>query len=155
MIKLRSLENWAGLGRTVKPEEESKPVKYVKAVRLPSTKLRNARSGHVEPEMSGLYAESQTELYVPKPLVNGRLAKNKFGNIDMFVKSMLPEGAVHLPRMLIIPSVSEKEEGGALIGGPGWIEKNIDKAARLMGVDFAPAIVTSSSSLNPFTAAIN
>ena len=110
VIKLRSLENWARLGRTVKPEEESKPIKYVKAVRLPSTKLRNARSGNVEPEMSGLYAESQTELYVPKPLVNGRLVKNKFGNIDMFVKSMLPEGAAHLPRMLIISSVSAKKE---------------------------------------------
>ncbi|KAG0639449.1 hypothetical protein HOY80DRAFT_963201 [Tuber brumale] len=116
VIKLRSLENWTRLGRTVKPEEEFKPIKYVKAVRLPSTKLRNARSGYVEPEMNGLYAESQTELYVPKPLVNGRLVKNKFGNIDLFVESMLPEGAVHLP------------------------QKNTDKAARLVGVDFAPAI---------------
>ena len=93
----------------MKPEEESKPIKYVKAVRLPSTKLRNARSGNVEPEMSGLYAEFQTELYIPKPLVNGRLVKNKFGNVDMFVKSMLPEGAVHLPRMLTVPSVSVKK----------------------------------------------
>ncbi|KAG0130887.1 hypothetical protein HOY82DRAFT_561337 [Tuber indicum] len=116
VIKLRSLENWTRLGRTVRPEEESKPVKYVKAVRLPSTKLRNARSGNVEPEMNGLYAESQTELYVPEPLVNGKLVKNKFGNIDLFVESMLPEGAVHLP------------------------QRNVDKAARLVGVDFAPAI---------------
>ncbi|CUS13033.1 unnamed protein product [Tuber aestivum] len=127
VIKLRSLENWIRLGRAVKPEEKNKPIKYVKAVRLPSTKLRNARSGNVEPEMSGLYAESQTELCVPEPLVNGRLVKNKFGNIDLFVESMLPKGAVHLPH-------------GMLMDGPGWVEKNVDKAARLVGVDFAPAI---------------
>ncbi|PWW80779.1 Rad4-domain-containing protein [Tuber magnatum] len=116
VIKLRSLENWIRLGREVKLEEKTKPIKYVKAVRLPSTKLRNARSGIIESEMSGLYAESQTELCIPEPLVDGRLVKNKFGNIDLFVESMLPEGAVHLP------------------------QKNVDKAARLVGVDFAPAI---------------
>ncbi|RPA96666.1 Rad4-domain-containing protein [Choiromyces venosus 120613-1] len=116
VIKLRSIRNWLRLGRTVKPEEESKPFKYVKAVQLPGTKLRNARSGLGETEVTGMYTESQTELYVAKPLVNGKLVKNKFGNIELFVESMLPEGAVHLP------------------------QKNIDKAARLLEVDYACAI---------------
>ncbi|KAJ7741359.1 hypothetical protein B0H16DRAFT_1565520 [Mycena metata] len=47
--------------------------------------------------MQGLYALSQTELYVPDPIVNGKIPKNNFGNIDMYVPSMLPAGAVHIP----------------------------------------------------------
>ncbi|KAJ6611382.1 hypothetical protein B0H10DRAFT_2056390 [Mycena sp. CBHHK59/15] len=45
--------------------------------------------------MQGLYAFSQTELYVPDPV--GKIPKNNFGNIDLYVPSMLPAGAVHIP----------------------------------------------------------
>ncbi|KAJ6582797.1 hypothetical protein B0H10DRAFT_1890357 [Mycena sp. CBHHK59/15] len=65
--------------------------------------------------MQGLYAFSQTELYVPDPVVDvrpsfppfcvlgltrpsqGKIPKNNFGNIDLYVPSMLPAGAVHIP----------------------------------------------------------
>ncbi|KAJ7078598.1 hypothetical protein B0H15DRAFT_954498 [Mycena belliarum] len=64
--------------------------------------------------MQGLYALSQTEPYLPDPVVNvgsrtilnvpwliaasqGKIPKNRFGNIDMYVPSMLPAGAVHVP----------------------------------------------------------
>ncbi|KAJ6583977.1 hypothetical protein DFH09DRAFT_1260163 [Mycena vulgaris] len=52
-----------------------------------------------EPEnevMQGLYALSQTEPYVPAPVVDGKIPKNNFGNIDMYVPTMLPAGAVHI-----------------------------------------------------------
>ncbi|KAJ7133637.1 hypothetical protein C8R44DRAFT_871002 [Mycena epipterygia] len=47
--------------------------------------------------MQGLYALSQTEVYVPDPVVDGKIPKNNFGNIDLYVPSMLPAGAVHIP----------------------------------------------------------
>jgi len=67
--------------------------------------------------MQGLYAYSQTEPYVPAPVVDvsflvafsentriewvldvqGNVPKNDFGNIDLYVPSMLPKGAAHIP----------------------------------------------------------
>ena len=83
--------------------------------------------------MQGLYAEHQTELYKPAPVVDvsfdvslwntagaqlpvfsfssarwvrmhvsdrhtqGRVPKNDFGNLDLYVPSMLPASAVHIP----------------------------------------------------------
>ena len=69
-----------------------------------------------------LFSENQTDIYVPPPVKDvrrlildlfvphlvsiadsvlsrsqGKVPKNNFGNIDLFVPSMLPEGAVHLP----------------------------------------------------------
>ncbi|KAF8215000.1 hypothetical protein K438DRAFT_1800573 [Mycena galopus ATCC 62051] len=66
--------------------------------------------------MQGLYALSQTEIYVSAPVVDGKVPKNNFGNIDMYTPSMLPAGAVHLPL------------------------KNIAKIARKLGFDFAEAV---------------
>jgi len=50
-----------------------------------------------QPIMEGLYAAHQVELYRPPPIEDGIIPKNAYGNIDLFVDSMLPEGAVHLP----------------------------------------------------------
>lgn len=67
--------------------------------------------------MQGLYAQNQTEFYVPDPVVDvsvvvlpafsdtsilksqsqGKVPKNQFGNLDLYVPSMLPAGAVHIP----------------------------------------------------------
>ena len=68
--------------------------------------------------MQGLYAEHQTELYRPPPIVDvsvfglccsvrmvdsrrrhfqGKVPKNDFGNIDLYVPSMLPAGAAYIP----------------------------------------------------------
>ena len=47
---------------------------------------------------TGLYAEFQTEVYVPPPVVEGRVPKNSFGNIDIYVPSMVPQGGTHVPR---------------------------------------------------------
>jgi len=50
-----------------------------------------------QPVMEGLYAAHQVELYRPPPIEDGVIPKNAYGNMDLFVDSMLPEGAVHLP----------------------------------------------------------
>ncbi|KAI0763653.1 hypothetical protein BD413DRAFT_495167 [Trametes elegans] len=66
--------------------------------------------------MQGLYAEHQTEIYRPDPVVNGKVPKNTFGNIDLYVPSMLPAGAVHIPF------------------------KGTAKIARQLGFDYAEAV---------------
>ncbi|KIK69809.1 hypothetical protein GYMLUDRAFT_34213 [Collybiopsis luxurians FD-317 M1] len=66
--------------------------------------------------MQGLYARHQTEPYVSDPVVNGIIPKNQFGNIDLYVRSMLPKGAVHMPF------------------------KGITKIARKLQIDFAEAV---------------
>ena len=74
--------------------------------------------GHAHPSPLGipLFIPEQTELYRAPPVVNGRIPKNKFGNIDLYVPSMVPEGGEHIA-----------EDGAA-------------RAAFLLGVDYAPAL---------------
>lgn len=69
-----------------------------------------------EPPATALYAFNQTSLYVPPPVVNGRIPKNAFGNLDIYVPSMVPPGAYHIRHALA---------------------KN---AARLLGIDYADAV---------------
>ncbi|KAF5344898.1 hypothetical protein D9758_011558 [Tetrapyrgos nigripes] len=66
--------------------------------------------------MQGLYARHQTELFVPPPVIDGIVPKNNFGNIDLYVPSMLPRGAVHIPF------------------------KGVAKIARKLGLDFGEAV---------------
>lgn len=69
-----------------------------------------------EPPATALYAFNQTSLYVPPPVVNGRIPKNAFGNLDIYVPSMVPPGGYHVRHALA---------------------KN---AARLLGIDYADAV---------------
>ncbi|CAK7202707.1 hypothetical protein SEUCBS139899_005434 [Sporothrix eucalyptigena] len=74
--------------------------------------------GHSHPSPLGIpiFIPEQTEVYRAPPVVDGRIPKNKFGNIDLYVPSMVPEGGEHIA-----------EEGAA-------------RAAFLLGVDYAPAL---------------
>ncbi|TFK45339.1 Rad4-domain-containing protein [Heliocybe sulcata] len=47
--------------------------------------------------MQGLFAELQTEVYRPLPVVNGKAPKNDFTYIDLYVPNLLPIGAGHVP----------------------------------------------------------
>jgi xeroderma pigmentosum group C-complementing protein len=89
----RSADAWYRLGRDIKMGEL--PVKTVAAKRRPD----DDDDGEDGEERSGtnLYTEDQTELYEAPPVVNGRVPKNSFGNLDVFVSSMVPKGGVHLP----------------------------------------------------------
>ncbi|CAN6664634.1 DNA repair protein Rad4p [Trichomonascus vanleenenianus] len=103
---VKSAMAWYRLGRTVKPQ--SQPLKRMKA-------KRRIIEGDEDAE-EGLYSEAQTELYVPPPVENGIVPKNAFKNIDVYVPSMVPAGAVHLPY------------------------DNVAIAARLIEVDYADAV---------------
>ncbi|KAL8292221.1 hypothetical protein RQP46_001687 [Phenoliferia psychrophenolica] len=118
VVALKSEENWRRVGRVVKDDAEP-PMKWVKqrTVTINRKRAENValELGH-EAQQQGLYAESQTIVFVPKPVVDGKIPKNDFGNIDLYVPSMLPAGAVHLP------------------------QKGAAKCAKTLGIDFAEAV---------------
>jgi xeroderma pigmentosum group C-complementing protein len=72
--------------------------------------------GDAAPGLTPVYMLEQTEEYVAPPVVGGRVPKNKFGNLDLYVPSMVPRGGVHV-----------RHERAA-------------QAAFILGVDYAPAL---------------
>ncbi|KAF9493604.1 Rad4-domain-containing protein [Pleurotus eryngii] len=120
VVDLKSSESWLrSEGRVVKAG--CQPLKMVKARSGTVNKLREietlktAGTGNGE-VMQGLYARGQTEMYVPPPVIDGIVPKNNFGNIDLYVPSMLPRGGVHVPY------------------------KGVAKIARRLGLDYAEAV---------------
>ncbi|KAK5089386.1 hypothetical protein LTR70_007066 [Exophiala xenobiotica] len=96
--KVMTAESWHKEGRA--PREGETPMKLapVRAVTLARKREAEAhliRTG--EKQMQGLYAEDQTDWIIPPPIENGVIPKNAYGNIDCFVPSMVPKGAVHVP----------------------------------------------------------
>lgn len=71
VLACRTAENWIRVGRVVK--KDAKPVKWVKQ-RAVTLQKRRAMQAAVEegfePLQQGLYAEYQTEPYVPPPIEN-------------------------------------------------------------------------------------
>ncbi|EPS96506.1 hypothetical protein FOMPIDRAFT_1053153 [Fomitopsis schrenkii] len=137
VLQLKAAENWMRQGRKVK--EGAQPMKWVKQRAMTVNKQRaiemalsekrdrdlqvageNGEGGEgfatEDGIMQGLYAERQTELYRPDPVIDGRIPKNDFGNIDLYVPTMLPAGAVHIPY------------------------KGTAKIARQLGFDYAEAV---------------
>ncbi|GAA5982532.1 hypothetical protein JCM10908_006687 [Rhodotorula pacifica] len=118
VVNVRSTENWYRTGRVVKPSEI--PMKFVKQRAVTIHRRREeelAKMDGGEVDEQPLYAEEQTETYVPPPVVDGKVPKNNFGNIDLFVPSMLPAGAAHLR------------------------SKYAAKCAKELGIDFGEAIM--------------
>ncbi|KAK3303259.1 uncharacterized protein B0T15DRAFT_539653 [Chaetomium strumarium] len=129
----RTRERWYRLGRVVKDGEEA-----VKS--LPKRKRRKGAldsdgdgednaydDNDDDPDRVGLFGDAtagysplymleQTEAYVAPPVVNGRVPKNKFGNLDLYVPSMVPRGGVHIAH------------------------ERAAQAAFILGVDYAPAL---------------
>ncbi|KAF1977335.1 Rad4-domain-containing protein, partial [Bimuria novae-zelandiae CBS 107.79] len=115
---VRSADKWYRMGRDVKGGEQ--PLKHAKP--------KKGRRPSVGPNMdmdiadqqdevgAALYAEYQTELYVPPPVVRGRVPRNQYGNLDLYVPSMCPPGGTHIRHKLA------------------------SKAARIVGVDYAEAV---------------
>uniref|UniRef100_V5EFH2 Uncharacterized protein n=2 Tax=Kalmanozyma brasiliensis (strain GHG001) TaxID=1365824 RepID=V5EFH2_KALBG len=95
---LRSSRQWFNEGRVVKDGEAA--LKWVKSRGYTLANKRAEEQAKLEGRevaQEGLYAEFQTQLYVPPPVgEDGVIPTNGFGNIDLFVPSMLPAGAVHL-----------------------------------------------------------
>ncbi|KAJ1310087.1 hypothetical protein OPQ81_006835 [Rhizoctonia solani] len=116
VLSLKPAEGWMRQGRILR--QGMQPIKMAKARASTVRKkreleLRREDEGEV---MVGMYAEWQTELYKPPPVINGKIPTNDFGNIDLYVPTMLPEGAVHIPH------------------------KGCVKVARKLGISFAEAV---------------
>ncbi|KAK7705828.1 hypothetical protein SLS64_007776 [Diaporthe eres] len=123
----KSVDKWYRLGREIKPGEE--PVKVLPRRKRPQRRGRRAFDDDQDDSSSDdpvlgpspskgipIFTFDQTSLYVPPPVVAGRIPKNKFGNLDLYVPSMVPAGGAH---------ISHPRAG---------------HAAHILGVDYAPAL---------------
>lgn len=113
---VRTADKWYRMGRDVKGGEH--PLRHAK-----SKKNRRGSPGSdadvaedIDQAGAGLYAEFQTELYIPPPVVKGRVPRNVYGNLDLYVPSMCPAGGTHIRHKLA------------------------SKAARILGIDSADAV---------------
>ncbi|KAI1310761.1 Rad4-domain-containing protein [Xylaria venustula] len=113
----RSREKWYRFGREVRPDEI--PVKFLpKPSKIHEDIFSDEAHDLGEGEANGtpIYTSDQTEIYVAPPVVDGRVPKNKYGNLDLYVPSMVPQGGVYI-----------SDDLGA-------------QAAFILGVDYAPAL---------------
>lgn len=91
----RSADGWYRRGRDVKVGEQ--PLKRVvqRKKRSASVQLEE-EDDEADGDGVALYAEFQTDVCVPPPVVGGRVPRNGYGNLDVYVQSMIPAGGVHI-----------------------------------------------------------
>lgn len=98
VVLCKTAESWHKEGRQI--VESALPMKRVpmRAVTLiRKREIEEAERESGEKAMQGLYAREQTEWIVPPPIRDGKIPKNAYGNIDIYVPTMVPQGAVHVP----------------------------------------------------------
>ncbi|KAL2018221.1 hypothetical protein VTK56DRAFT_1128 [Thermocarpiscus australiensis] len=118
VVQVKSAETWHKQGRAPIPGEEPlKRVPYRAATTNRRREIAEAEAATGEKVLQGLYSFDQTDWIIPPPIRNGVIPKNEYGNIDLFVEHMCPEGAVHVPYR------------GAM------------RVAKRLGIDFAEAVV--------------
>ncbi|KAL8691379.1 MAG: hypothetical protein Q9224_004190, partial [Gallowayella concinna] len=94
----RTGESWHKEGRQIKAHQHPMKMVPIRAVTLTRKReVQEAEREGGEKLKQGLYAWEQTEWIIPPPIVDGVIPKNGYGNMDCFVPTMVPEGAVHVP----------------------------------------------------------
>ncbi|KKY14594.1 putative dna repair protein [Phaeomoniella chlamydospora] len=112
---VRSTDQWYRKGRDVKVGEQ--PLKRVIPKRKKATEVVDFNEEDEDlQEGTRLYAEFQTEIYIPPPVAKGRVPKNAYGNIDVYVRSMIPPGGIHIQHPESV------------------------RAAKTLGIDYADAV---------------
>lgn len=103
----RSEQHWKHLGRAIKPEEVSEPMKSTKS--LKSVK----RFRQDDMPITNLYTLAQTTIYVPPEVVynDGSLVlpRNKYGNIEIYKPWMIPKDTIWL-KLLNIETILIKHK---------------------------------------------
>ena len=112
---VKSADSWYRLGRELKPGEQ--PLKRVQPRRRPEPMVEDDEAEDNENTGTAMYAAFQTSPYQAPPVVNGRVPKNIYGNLDIYVPSMVPTGGVHL------------------------LHPDTARAAKLLGIDYSDAVV--------------
>ncbi|CAD6563580.1 MAG: hypothetical protein ASARMPRED_000069 [Alectoria sarmentosa] len=114
--QLKSADKWYRMGREIKHSEQ--PLKRVAPRRTRESTLDPDDMDAADDDNAGtaLYAPYQTTLYAAPPVVNGRIPKNIYGNLDVYVPSMVPPGGSHISH----PETT--------------------RAARIVGIDYADAV---------------
>lgn len=98
VVQVKSEETWHKQGRAPKPGAvplKRAPYRAATTNRRREIAEAEAASGHKV--LQGLYSHDQTDWIIPPPIKDGIIPKNQYGNIDLFVEHMLPEGAAHVP----------------------------------------------------------
>ena len=98
VVSCRTSESWHKEGRAVRPGEQ--PIKKVPVRAVTMNRKREVEEAERdggEKLMQGLYARDQTDWIIPPPIKDGVIPKNSFGNMDCYVPSMVPKGAMHIP----------------------------------------------------------
>lgn len=121
VVSCRSETAWFKEGRAIKEDEHDKPLK--KELKKPSTKMgqrkfqSSLKYNENENLEQGLYAFHQTKQFRHPDIIDGIVPRNEFGSIECFQPHMVPRNGVHLRY------------------------KGMNKVAKKLGIDFAPAIV--------------
>lgn len=98
VVQVKSEETWHKQGRAPKPGvRPRKHAPYRAATTNRRRELAEAEAKAGRKVLQGLYSIDQTDWIIPPPIENGVIPKNQYGNIDLFVEHMLPEGAAHVP----------------------------------------------------------
>ncbi|XP_076972538.1 DNA repair protein complementing XP-C cells isoform X2 [Tamandua tetradactyla] len=91
---LHSRDTWLKQARVVKLGEV--PYKMVKGYSNRARKARLAEPQLQDQNDLGLFGHWQTEEYQPPVAVDGRVPRNEFGNVYLFLPCMMPVGCVQL-----------------------------------------------------------
>lgn len=124
----KSADKWYRVGREVLEGEQ--PLKHVPARRK---RFQTPDDEDAEPDTTPMYAPYQTQLYIPPPVDKDRIPKNVYGNLDIYVPSMVPAGAVHLraPRGVFDePTDQDRKQ----------FTDMAQRAAKLLRIDYADAV---------------
>ncbi|KAK3339150.1 Rad4 transglutaminase-like domain-containing protein [Neurospora tetraspora] len=98
VVQVKSAETWHKQGRAPLPGEQPlKRVPYRAATNNRRREIAEAERLTGQKVLQGLYSFDQTDWIIPPPIENGVIPKNEYGNIDLFVEHMCPQGAVHVP----------------------------------------------------------
>jgi len=98
IVSCKTVESWHKEGRQIREGEQ--PLKFVKIRAVTVARKREIEERERldgEKVQQGLYSKAQTDWIIPDPIVDGKIPRNAFGNIDIYVPTMVPRGAVHIP----------------------------------------------------------
>ncbi|MCJ1245386.1 hypothetical protein MMC30_002590 [Trapelia coarctata] len=111
---VKSADSWYRLGREIKTGEQ--PLKRVQPRRRREAVSEEDISGDEENAGTPMYAGFQTIPFTAPPVVRGIVPKNAYGNLDIYVPSMVPPGGTHI------------------------LHPDTARAAKLLGIHYADAV---------------